>query len=111
MESRWQRLGRLVDSERARRRLSWAALARYAGISPRTLYEVHKGERTSYDAETLARLESALWWQPGSVDLVLAGRRPQRIPDPDLARVQHAWPDLPPAVRRVLADVAELHRL
>lgn len=109
-ETRWERLGQLVDAERSRRHMSWAALARYAGFGERTLYEIHKGAKTSYDAETLARLETAVWWEPGSVELVLKGLEPRRVADPDLARIQHAWPDLPPPVRRVLGDVAEFYR-
>ena len=110
METGWQRLARLIDTERGRRRMSWAALARYCGISARILYDLKAGIRESYDTETLARLESGLRWHYGSVERVLAGLEPDRIPDPDLARLLHAWPGLPAAVRRVLADVAEQYR-
>lgn len=106
----WQRLGRLVGDERARLRLSWAELARYAGIGERTLYKIRHAERSSYDDETLARLESALGWDYGSVQRVLDGREPVRLPDPQLARVLHAWPDLTPAAREAVAATAEAHR-
>lgn len=103
----WPGLARAVDSERERQRLTWPGLAKRAGISPRTLYDIRSGERNSYHPETLDRLESGLGWEHGSIDRVLSGRAPARKSDPDLARIEHAWRDLPPEVRRVLADVAE----
>ena len=105
----WEGLARAVDAERERQRLSWPALAKRAGISPRTLFDVRKGERTSYHPESLDRLESGLGWEHGSIERVLSGREPKRKPDPDLARLQHAWRDLPVEVRRTLADVAEFY--
>lgn len=110
MDPRWGRLSVAVDEERQRLRLSWARLAKSAGMSARTIYDLRAGERTSYQPETLDRLELALRWEPGSIDRVLSGRSPIRKTDPDMARIQQAWPDLPPSVRRVLADVAEYYR-
>lgn len=103
----WAALAREVDAERERQRLTWPALAKRAGISPRTLFDVRTGERTSYHPETLDRLESGLGWERGSIERVLTGNPPRRTPDPDLARLHHAWRDLPVEVRRTLADVAE----
>lgn len=103
----WARLAVEVDAERQRQRVTWPGLAKRAGISARTLYDIRSAERTSYHPETLDRLESGLAWERGSIERVLAGRAPIRKPDPDLARLQHAWRDLPAEVRRVLADVAE----
>jgi transcriptional regulator with XRE-family HTH domain len=103
----WRGLAREVDAERERQRLTWPALAKRAGISPRTLFDIRKGERTSYHPESLDRLESGLGWEHGSVERVLAGQAPRRKADPDLARLQNAWRDLSVDVRRTLADVAE----
>lgn len=103
----WPRLAREVDAEMSRQGLSGAALARRAGFSERTLYAILKVEQDSYHPETLARLESALYWETGSVERALSGRAPRRKPDVDLARLQHVWSDLPPLLRRTLADVAE----
>lgn len=105
----WSRLAREVESEMSRQGLSGAALARRCGFSERTAYAILNAEQASYHPDTLARLESGLWWEGGSVERVLGGRKPQRKPDPDLARIEHAWRDLPPILRRVLADVADLH--
>lgn len=106
----WQRLARALEDEQTAQRFSWSGLARRARMSPRTLYDLRQGARTSYEGEILDRLETALAWEPGSIERVLDGRGPRRMADPDLARIHHAWRDLPPDVRRVLADVAEHFR-
>ncbi len=105
----WPRLAREVEAEMSRQGLSGAGLAKRCGFSERTVYAILNSEQTSYHPDTLTRLESALWWEQGSVERVLGGRKPTRKPDPDLARIEHAWRDLPPILRRVLADVADLH--
>jgi transcriptional regulator with XRE-family HTH domain len=106
----WRRLARVLAEEAKAQRLSWSALARRARVSPRTLFDLRQGDRSSYEGEILDRIETALGWQPGSIERVLEGRAPTRMADPDLARIHHAWRDLPPEVRRVLADVAEHYR-
>lgn len=103
----WARLATEVDAEARRLGLSGRALAKRCGISERTVYAVLNVEQESYAPDTIARLESGLWWEPGSVDRVLAGRRPQRKKDPEFARIEHAWRDLSPEARRMLAEVAE----
>ncbi len=103
----WGRLAKAIVDEAEYLRLTWAALARRSGISPRTLYDLRTGARESYDPEILDRIESGLGWERGSIERVLDGRAPRRVVDPDLARLIAAWRDLPPQVRRVLADVAE----
>lgn len=101
------RLAAAMEEEYVRQRFSWAGLARRARLSERTIYDMRHAVQSSYSQDTLDRIESALWWQPGSVERVLDGLPPRREEDPDLARIHHAWRDLPPDVRRVLADVAE----
>lgn len=103
----WARLAVEVDAERKRQRISWPGLAKRAGISQRTLFDIRAGERTSYHPETLDRLESGLAWERGSIERCLAGRKPIRKADPEFARFEHAWRDLSPEVRRVLVEVAE----
>jgi hypothetical protein len=110
MDPRWRRVAEAIDADRQRLRLSWAQLARAAKMSPRTLYDLRAGERTSYQAGTLDRLELALQWQPGSVERVLAGGSPRRKSDPEMARIQAVWADLPIEVRRVIAAAAESYR-
>ncbi len=105
--SGWKRLGDLIEKEVPRRRMTWAAFVAYSGLGKRTVYDLRAGIRTAYDPGTLARLESALWWEYGSVDKVLKGQEPDRIQDPYMARLRHAWPTLTPEVRALLADLAE----
>lgn len=103
----WRRLARVIEEEAAALRLSYPALARRSGFSVRTLDDLRAGVRTSYRPDTLGQLESGLAWEPGSIERVLAGLSPVRKPDPDLARIHHAWRNLSPDVRRALAEVAE----
>lgn len=106
MSSNWERLGALVTAERARQRRSIAAFARSAGLSKATIDNLENHRKTSYDPATLAALEQALGWLPGSVDRVLAGLSPQPDTDPDLTAVIEAWPRLSAGTRRVLRIIA-----
>lgn len=76
----------------------------------RTLSDLERGARDTYSAETLATVEAALGWQPGSVRRVLDGGEPARDPDDDLAAILAAWPHLDDRGRRVLRAVAEVLR-
>lgn len=106
MSSNWERLGALVTAERARQRRSLAGFARAAGLSKATIDSIEHHRKTSYDPATLATLEHALGWLPGSVDLVLSGRNPQPDTDPDLTAVIDAWPQLSAGSRRILRILA-----
>lgn len=94
-----------------------------AGMSVRLLSDIENAKRTSYDPATLARLEQALGWQPGSAEAVLNGGLPALIPgtvgaddSPDddgvLDRIGES--DLPGQVKTILVDVVrailERHR-
>ena len=81
----WTRLGDRVAAARVaagfRTREAFAA---HAGISSRTLGDVERGRRESYDPATLAAIEHALGWPSGSVDAMLAEDReslPAEPPD------------------------------
>ncbi len=87
--------------------MSWEQFARHARISTRILRDLRAGIRTSYDSVTVSKLESALGWKYGSVERVLDGRPPVRIPDVVMARVHHAWPYLGPDAREAVAALAE----
>lgn len=106
---RWQRLGSYVRSERARlggNRRSLAAFAKAAGVSRTTLDSIEHARKDNYDPATLATLEHALGWRPGSIDRILAGGRPEYDDDPDLTAVVDAWPKLSPGSRRMLRLLA-----
>lgn len=86
-------------------------MADYIGISESTLRKIEKATYQPMDPwEILIKVEAGMHWVEGSVERIARGGAPKLKVDPDLARIQHAWPELPPTVRRVLADVAELHR-
>lgn len=107
----WLRLAHHVKRERHRRALSRQAMASYIGISESTLRKIEKATYQPMDPwEILIKVETGMHWMDGSIDRIERGGAPKPKPDPDLARLQHAWPGLDPALRRVLADVAELHR-
>lgn len=69
---------RLSDAMRARRdelRVTWVNVARDAGIATETLRAIRHGDN---EPSTLTKrgLESALRWEPGSIDSVLSGGEP-----------------------------------
>lgn len=110
VDPRWKRLSVAIEAERKRQRVSWSALARAGGLSPRTLFDLRNARASQYHADTLDRLESALRWESGSVERVLRGRPPIRKQDLEWARIEQAWPDLPLSVRQLLANIAESMR-
>lgn len=85
-------------------------LAARAGVSRGTVANVERGARTRYQPETLAAVEAAIGWAPGSVARVLAGGQPVREQDDDLAAVLAAWPRISPRGRRALRVAAEALR-
>jgi len=103
----WERLGKRVTSERARRGYrSLAAFAAAAGLSTSTVDSIEHGRKSGYDPNTIAALEHALGWRTGSVDRVLSGREPQPDEDPDLTAIRELWPRLSPGSRRMLRILA-----
>lgn len=53
-----------------------------SGLSRKTLGEIERADRTSYDPATIATVEQTLKWPPGTVDAILAGLRPPPDPAP-----------------------------
>lgn len=105
----WQRLGRRVKTERGRKGYpSVRAPAEATGLSPRTIQAIESGSRAGRPRDaTLARIELALGWQPGSAERVVEGGRPREAVDPLLARVAAAWPQLSGDGQVQLAELAE----
>lgn len=102
----WQRLGVEIKTSRARLgMLTQAQLATRAGIGKRTVSDLERGARANYSPDTLAAVEAALGWSPGTVRVVLAGRRPDV--DPDLARVVAMWPRMSSRDRRIVVAVVD----
>lgn len=81
----WKRLGELLVQRRielAPRYRKRTAFAGDTGIHWRLLYDIERARRKSFTPETLAAVEVAYRWQPGSVARVLAGGDPVPIPEP-----------------------------
>lgn len=102
MERGWKRLADQIRADAAGRYDTLRQLARAAGLSTRVVEDLTAGRRTRYRERTLAGVESALEWEPGSARRVVEGGKPRRLQDPDLARVVNAWPRLSERDRRVL---------
>src|SRR5690348_6711552 len=52
-----------------------AAFAERSGLSAKTLGEIERAERRSYDPATIATVEQALRWPPGRVEAILRADR------------------------------------
>jgi hypothetical protein len=70
------------------------AFAAAAGLGQRTIDKLEKGVRVTYQPHTRDKIEAALHWVPGSIEVVLAGGEPEIVTDDALRRVLAAWPDL-----------------
>lgn len=103
----WERLGRRVAQERGRHWRSRAAFARSAGVSTRVLDDVEKGRRDNYSEATLAAIEAALGWAPGTCLRVVQGGKVRRDVDPMLVRLLDVWTTLSPDARSLLVELAE----
>lgn len=70
-----ERLDEVMEARRLDLRMSWSEVARAAGISPQALRSIRRGD--SRPSRLTARaLDAALQWEPGSVEVVLAGGAP-----------------------------------
>lgn len=99
----WARLGRLITFERGRRWRTRGDFARATGVSVRLLADLETGERSNYQPATLAAVEAALGWAPGTCEHVVAGGRIRREADPHLQRILDAWPNLDEDAKILLA--------
>jgi transcriptional regulator with XRE-family HTH domain len=73
MRMGWSELAQAVIGRRVELgHHSREAFADASGLSVRTLSDIERARRTSYDPATLARVEQALQWLPGTVDRILA---------------------------------------
>jgi transcriptional regulator with XRE-family HTH domain len=103
----WQRLGREIASERGRHWRSRAAFARASGVSERVIDDIENGNRSNYLDATLAAIEAALGWAPGSCLRIVQGGRVRREHDPLLVRLLDSWRLMSPDARELLVMMAE----
>jgi hypothetical protein len=98
----WHRLGQLVTSRRIAlghpRREDFTNAT--PGISLRTLGDIEAARRDSYSRNTIATLEHALRWAPGSVTAILDGGDPTSQPDKQATSIDRG----DDALVRVMAD-------
>ena len=102
----WGRLAELVTARRAYLGYSIAQLAAVSRLSTSTVDSLEHNRKSSYDPATLAALERALRWTPGSVERAIRGLEPELQTDPDLDALLAAWPKLSPSARRILRILA-----
>jgi hypothetical protein len=70
----WKRLGDAIVAQRVHLgHRSRESFAKHSRLSSRILTDLERGNRTSYDRATFARLEQALEWAAGSVQAILDG--------------------------------------
>lgn len=111
----WGRLAKAVVARRVELGMNTRrALSESSGLSTRTLGDIERVRRDSYDAATLARVEQVLEWSPGTVDAILASEDPPNLtPDEteaaEVAAVEAE--DLPESIRAQLVEyLRELHQ-
>ncbi|MCU8748067.1 Uncharacterised protein [Mycobacteroides abscessus subsp. abscessus] len=76
-ETNAERLGHRVRLRRAQLRIHTAkALADRAHVTPRLVSDLEGGRRTNFSGSTKAAIEDVLLWEPGSIDITLAGGEP-----------------------------------
>ncbi|MFE1170408.1 hypothetical protein [Nocardiopsis sp. NPDC058789] len=80
MDTTAERLDALMDRRRLDLGHNWKAIIDDAGVSYQTLGQLRKG-RPVADV-TVARVEQALRWQPGSIRAILEGGNPTPAPAP-----------------------------
>lgn len=100
----WIQAGKAVDARRLLMGLSIKALAKNAGVDPRTVADLIHARRTVFTDITLANLERALAWKAGSiVSIATEGHEPQD--EEGLADIIKAWPTLTPELRAALVRI------
>lgn len=97
----WSRLGRYLVSRRVELGYERQAdLAGAAGVALRTVGTIERGDRVR--ATTLAKIEQALGWKPGSADKILRGG------EPDLIDANEVEPVFDDPHERAIWDLADL---
>lgn len=92
----WQALAREVVNRRVTLGYQTRqSFSQAAGLSARTVGDIERARRDSYDVATLARIEQTLKWTPGSVQNILDGGTPTPVrPELDTRLVERESDDL-----------------
>lgn len=94
-------------TERSRYWKTREEFSRACGVSARVLDDLETGRRSNYLPSTLAAVDVALGWAPGTCLRVAQGGRVRRQTDPAMTRILGVWPRLSVDARAMLADIAE----
>ncbi|MFI6883431.1 hypothetical protein [Streptosporangium canum] len=79
---KWQRLGKLLAERRARidpRYATRKVFAAEVGVGHAVLRDIEIAARDNFTAPTIAAIEAAYRWAPGSIERVLAGGDPVEV--------------------------------
>lgn len=76
-------------------------------MSERVIDDIENGVRSNYADATLAAIEAALGWTPGTCHRIVQGGRVRREADPMLMRLLDSWRRLSPDARAMLVELAE----
>lgn len=90
------RLGRAIRRRRLHLGLSVHQAARHAGVARNTWSGAESAARQLTE-RNYAGIESALYWQPGSVEAILAGGDPIELPGADPATALRRMGDSEPS--------------
>jgi DNA-binding XRE family transcriptional regulator len=85
------RLARLIQTRRRELRLSERQAAADAGVARNTWASAEEGVKQLAE-KSIAGIEAALRWAPGSIDRILAGGNPAPLPDQAPASAAPALP-------------------
>lgn len=93
----WQRLADLLIARRVELNDAWRnrqQFCRDTGAEYRIVHDVENAKRANYSGSTLALIERAYRWQPGSIRAVLEGGDP--TPVNPTARIAGVWASTAP---------------
>lgn len=107
----WKRLAEAIKAAREERNLTQLEVAETAGVSESTVQNLESGTSRTRLPPSLAKIEPAIGWAPGSGKAVMEGGEPTRIPmtvagaiTPTPRDDQAAASDLPLRIVQELAD-------
>lgn len=82
----WKRVGAHIVQRRIELGMKTTkSLAERTGLTPRMLGDIENARRTNYSAGTIAQIELALKWRPGSITDILAGGEPSPVEELEAA--------------------------
>ncbi|GAB3156555.1 hypothetical protein GCM10027258_63170 [Amycolatopsis stemonae] len=101
MNERRARLAQLLEDQRERRHIKWVDVARELHMTPQNLTRIRDG-KISISDKAASMIERFLLWEPGGMEIFLAGGEPTPLGVPDTPRGRHhTWS--PESIDRIRA--------